>query len=115
MLRQRVWLSYDLGVQGDYEALYQWLDAHAAVECGDSVASLEYDYPDNLPQNLRADLMGHVQFSPRARVYVIASDGGHGWLIGRPRRAPWEGYAPKQGGADFGWEPPPQERPKKRR
>ena len=32
------WLSYDLGVGGDYPGLYQWLDDHQAVVCGNNMA-----------------------------------------------------------------------------
>lgn len=39
MPSKRVWISYDLGVQADYDGLYQWLDEHKARECGDSVAT----------------------------------------------------------------------------
>ncbi len=31
-----IWLSYDLGIQGDYPSLYEWLDKHQAKECGDN-------------------------------------------------------------------------------
>ena len=31
-----VWISYDLGIRGDYEGLYAWLDSHRAKECGDA-------------------------------------------------------------------------------
>ena len=33
-----MWMAYDLGVKGDYEGLYAWLDDHSAAECGNSVA-----------------------------------------------------------------------------
>ena len=39
-----IWLSYDLGIRGDYESLYSWLDDHEAKECGDSVAFLSFLY-----------------------------------------------------------------------
>ena len=35
MQEQMIWLSYDLGVDGDYENLYAWLDHKEAKECGD--------------------------------------------------------------------------------
>ena len=38
VIRKAIWLSFDLGVAGDYPGLYKWLDEHDAVECGDSVA-----------------------------------------------------------------------------
>lgn len=47
MKKQSVWLSYDLGVDGDYEALYYWLDAHEGRECGDSMAYVVYGYKDD--------------------------------------------------------------------
>lgn len=36
----RIWISYDLGADGDYAGMYTWLDRHNAVECGNSMASL---------------------------------------------------------------------------
>jgi hypothetical protein len=35
-MNSAVWISYDLGVQADYEGMYAWLDEHQAKECGDS-------------------------------------------------------------------------------
>ena len=43
-MNKALWLSYDLGVKGDYEGLYAWLDDHNAEECGNSVAFLHYEY-----------------------------------------------------------------------
>lgn len=37
-MEKSYWLSYDLGVGGNYDKLYGWLDDHNAVPCGDSVA-----------------------------------------------------------------------------
>ena len=37
--RVRYWLSFDLGLRGNYDALYEWLDAHDARECGENVAT----------------------------------------------------------------------------
>ena len=39
MVKQLVWLSFDLGVNGDYDGMYTWLDAYKAKECGDSMAT----------------------------------------------------------------------------
>jgi hypothetical protein len=33
------WLSFDLGLQGNYEKLYEWLDDSDSLECGESVAT----------------------------------------------------------------------------
>jgi hypothetical protein len=40
-----MWMSYDLGVKGDYEGLYAWLDDHEAKECGNSVAAIPQKSP----------------------------------------------------------------------
>jgi hypothetical protein len=52
-----VWISYDLGVRGDYESIYSWLDAHGAKECGDSLAVLTYRHDGQLIDKLKADLI----------------------------------------------------------
>jgi hypothetical protein len=44
-MKQRIWLSFDLGIKGDYQSLYKWLDARKARECGDSVAYFTFEYP----------------------------------------------------------------------
>ena len=110
MPKQQVWISYDLGIQGDYESLYRWLDEHHAVECGDTVALIEFEYRQDLPRELHQALTSKVQLGPASRVYVLVgtNDGVRGgWLIGRRHRAPWEGYAVASapGEATFGWEP----------
>jgi len=51
-----VWLAFDLGVKGDYEALYEWLDAHSAVECTENVARFSYEYTDDLVGELKQHL-----------------------------------------------------------
>ena len=35
-MKHFVWISFDLGVKGDYEGMYAWLDSKDAKECGDS-------------------------------------------------------------------------------
>lgn len=42
-MEKAVWITYDLGVQGDYKGLYAWLDDHQATECGDSTAFFNYE------------------------------------------------------------------------
>lgn len=96
MATQTIWLSYDLGVQGDYEGLYEWLDGHGARECGDSLAILKYTYRRDLLKQLRAELEKSVQLTKRSRIYVIyRSDRDQRvkgiFLIGRRRASPWQG------------------------
>ena len=34
MTLKTVYISFDLGLKGDYAAFYSWLDKHHAKECG---------------------------------------------------------------------------------
>jgi hypothetical protein len=90
-------MSYDLGVQGDYEGLYEWLDAHGALECGDSFAIVKYQFRRKLLEELRKELHESVEFTKRSRIYVVykADDGSTKgvFLVGRRKASPWEGAA----------------------
>jgi hypothetical protein len=98
MAASTVWISYDLGVRGDYEGLYAWLDAHGAKECGDSLAVLTYGHERSLIGELMADLQEHVTTGKRTRIYVIYRDRASGknkgsFVLGGRRAAAWTGYA----------------------
>lgn len=104
MTRSTIWISYDLGVRGDYEGLYSWLDAHGAKECGDSVAVLNYEYTSTLPEKLKAELKKAFAVDKRTRIYVIyreqATNKNKGsFLFGGRRAAAWTGYASTGAGA----------------
>ena len=98
--RKGVWLAYDLGVDGDYEALYHWLDSHDAVECGDNAAFVRLEGGDDFVEALREELKRVVRLRPRDRMYAIypSAEGRYKgkFLIGSRKRAPWEGYAGQQ-------------------
>ena len=92
----RIWLSFDLGVSGDYEGMYAWLDDKSAQECGSSVASfLCCDEHDPLP-SLKSEIEGAVTVNKRSRVYVVYKDdqgkSKGRFLIGGRKSAPWVGY-----------------------
>ncbi|MCY4214583.1 MAG: hypothetical protein OXF68_13300 [Gammaproteobacteria bacterium] len=90
-----IWLSYDLGVQGDYEGLYAWLDDHQAKECGSSVAFFKYDFQGDLTESLMSDIGGAVSLDKRSRFYVIFKEKDRmkgAYLKGRRKTAPWEGH-----------------------
>ena len=64
-MEKAIWLSFDLGVKGDYESLYAWLDNHEAIECGDGTAFLKYEVGKNgsseqLLKKLQKDLKSAV-------------------------------------------------------
>jgi len=99
MKDRRIWLSFDLGVSGDYEALYAWLDERGAIECADNVAFFHFRYDGaDLVRALRKSLESAVNFGKRGRAYVVfkTTDGGvvGKWVIGGRHRAPWAGFAP---------------------
>lgn len=91
-----IWISYDLGVRGDYEGIYAFLDAHGAKECGDSIAFLSFEYEDDLIAELKAKIEEYVDLQPRSRIYVLSRDNGRykgRFVFGHRKRAPWAGYA----------------------
>jgi len=104
-MKSAIWISYDLGVQGDYEGIYAWLDQHDAKECGDSLAFLNYEYSTALLEDLKNDLESAVKIPKRARIYVIYRDRVSGrnkgnFVVGGRKAAPWSGFAVAAGPED---------------
>ena len=100
-----IWISYDLGVSGDYEGMYEWLDDHSAPECGSSVAFVkQYEHDgDDLMQALRRDIQGSIEIDKRSRIYVIRRVDGRekgSFLFGRRKRTPWDGYGQQSATTD---------------
>ncbi|MGH9432555.1 MAG: hypothetical protein ACRD3T_13520 [Terriglobia bacterium] len=98
MKRNFVWVSFDLGVKGDYEGMYAWLDSHDAKECGDSVACFSYEHPSiDLLQDMKEDLNKNVELdTKKSRIYVVSNVDGKPkgkFIFGRRRNAPWVGVA----------------------
>ncbi len=88
----RFWLSFDLGLRGNYEELYQWLDNAESLECGDSVATFVTAKTREQITKELSKVLGR-----NARVYLIGP-GKKGavagrFILGRRKRAPWSGYA----------------------
>lgn len=96
-MKKTLWISFDLGVNGDYEGMYAWLDNHAGRECGDSVAVIEYEPGSDLLADLKSDIERSVELNKKSRLYVIyRSDDGRkikgSFLLGSRKQAPWTGY-----------------------
>lgn len=90
MAKTRYWLSFYLGLHGNYEELYEWLDAQDARECGDSVAS----FVSEKTREMLADEIGQILGgNSKARVYLIALHEGGKFILGKRKPAPWEGYS----------------------
>jgi len=101
-MKKLIWMSYDLGLKGDYENLYDWLDSHQAKECGDNLAAFEFEFEHDLLKELAEDLKTKVQLDKANRIYVIYpySDSPGScmrrkgkFLFGKRKPAPWSGYA----------------------
>ena len=95
-MKKLIWLSFDLGVRGDYEGLYAWLDDQNAKECGSSVACFWFSHDgEALCESLKAEIEDAVALDKRSRIYIVYQKKmrlrGH-FLIGRRKSAPWVGY-----------------------
>lgn len=102
-MQVRIWISYDLGVKGDYPGMYAWLDNHKAVECGDSFASLYVECTNRgtVVEDVLAEIKENVNLAPSDRIYVIyrrEDNMTRGTFIhGRRKANPWEGYGHRDG------------------
>lgn len=117
-MKQLVFLSYDLGFQGNYPELYKWLDAHKAQECGDSYCRFMYEFKSigadvtseeesmAMVREIRTDLTTSVHFTNTDRVYMTSDFFVKGkkqmagiFLVGKRKQTnPWDGAA---GGAEY--------------
>ncbi len=89
--QSRYFLSFDLGLMGDYNRLYRWLDSHGAIECCSGLATLTSTKTrDGLATEVRRVLRG----VPKARAYIISLTHGGRFIVGTRKAAPWEGFAP---------------------
>lgn len=108
MKKQFVVLTFDLGIDGDYENLYAWLDDREAKECGEGVAWCYYEHEEGkepFEQSLKSSLEKAVKFGERARVYVLHRSEGKTkgkFIFGRRKRAPWLGFGRHQGTEEDG-------------
>ncbi len=86
----RYWLSFDLGLQGDYEGLYSWLDKQKAKECGENLATFSSKRSrDQIVQ----ELSGVLNQKRNPRIYIISMKQGGRFIFGKRLLAPWTGYA----------------------
>ena len=78
-ISKAIWLSFDLGIGGDYPGLYKWLDNHDAIECGDSVAFFKYSIDAaseaELATTVKKDIESHMKLRAGDRLYIGAAKG----------------------------------------
>ena len=102
-MKKTVWMSYDLGVSGDYEGLYAWLDDLDAKECGNSVAYFSFPYDGDLLEALKAEIEEAVSLNKRTRIYIIYRDDKKmkgRFIIGGRKSAPWDGFGTHEADSD---------------
>lgn len=102
--KKSIWLSFDFGLKGNYNALFTFLDNHGAKDCGNNLAHLELDNPsdatpEKMIENLKSELGEIVLPSPNDRIYAIWRDDADGstkvkgrFLFGKRKSPPWNGY-----------------------
>ncbi|RLD55990.1 MAG: hypothetical protein DRJ05_12045 [Bacteroidetes bacterium] len=97
MKKAKIWLSYDLGVDGDYNGMYYFLDEHEAKECGDSIGIFSFEYENDVINELKTEIKEEIQLRKSDRVYVIVYKGKEiakaGFIFGKRKITPWHGYA----------------------
>lgn len=97
-MKKAIWLSYDIGVRGDYEALYSWLDGKGAIECGDSLAFFIFEAEGDFLGALKKELAETLDIAKRMRFYVVYRDTSTNkvkgnFLFGARKAPPWAGHA----------------------
>ena len=88
--KTRYWISFDLGLMGNYSRVYEWLDSLGAQECGPGVATVT---SAKTRDQLAADVQRILKGVPRARAYIISMGRGGRFVAGGRKAAPWEGFA----------------------
>ena len=88
--KSRYWISFDLGLMGNYSRVYEWLDSLGAQECGPGIATItSAKTRDQLATEVQRLLKG----APRARAYIISLKKGGRFVLGGRKASPWEGFA----------------------
>jgi hypothetical protein len=107
-MKQLIWVVYDLGIDGDYDGLYSWLDLHEARECGDSSALLNFRFNGDILTALKKEIKKHAKLRMKDRIYVIFKNrtgkSVGKFLYGRRRKPAWYGYAGILSGEDTGYD-----------
>jgi hypothetical protein len=98
MATSTIWISFDLGVRGDYESMYEWLDSYDAKECSSNLAVLSYEYTGRLLDSLKSELKKTIAIDRRTRIYIIHWNALEkkikgSFLFGTRKAPPWTGYA----------------------
>jgi len=89
-------MYFDLGINGDYEGMYAWLDDHGARACGEHLAFVRYEFFDDLFNELNTEIRTEIDILEKNHIYVIYKDDAGNvvgkFLVGKRVKAPWIGY-----------------------
>lgn len=102
-MTKAIWISFDLGIEGDYKGLYKWLDKNNAVECGDNFAYIRksIDSTIDLPKKIKDEIKEDVSIKKGDRIYIIYRNVEKkvkgDFIFGSRKRSPWEGFSNIQG------------------
>lgn len=86
----RYWLAFDLGLRGNYEELYGWLDTLEAKECGENIATFR---SDKTREQISQELSSILGSDRNVRVYLISMRQGGKFILGKRKASPWVGYS----------------------
>lgn len=89
---KRCWLIFDLGLRGNYEGLYVWLDKMQAKECGDNVATF---ITEKTRKEIKKELSKLLDENARA-YFIDLKDSKGGFIKGGREKALWAGYGKEQ-------------------
>lgn len=109
-MKKIIYLTYDLGVNGDYVGLYTWLAKLDAQECGENSCRFLYEFKtvsqDNSDDDtkkalteLQAEAKRNVKLKVNDRIYVssdfFAKDAKRmigAFIVGKRKQNPWQNY-----------------------
>lgn len=84
-------LSFELKTDVD-EPIFTWLNAHHALECGNSVAFIQnYEYELNFVKEISTELSSFEDYLSRAYILFADEDGQvkGGFVLGKRGENPW--------------------------
>ena len=100
-MKKLIWISFDLGVRGDFDGMYEFLDRYGAKECGDSIGFLRYEFKGDLVAEITDELKTTLKLDRRSRLYLIFPDKSGKYigrfLFGNRKAPPWSGFGPGGG------------------
>lgn len=95
-MKKMIWMSFDLGIRGDYEGMYEFLDNHGAKDCGAGVAAFPFEFNGDLVAALKKEITEQIRSDRRTRIYAIfpGPDGKYKgrFVVGKRKSPPWSGF-----------------------